>query len=68
MTNEEITALANAIADDLFTDVRGKRAIRLVSEYEDNSRSSGWSHAAVVARVATKIHDAVRESEANDAN
>jgi hypothetical protein len=44
--------LASAIVDDLMTNGRGQKAVRLVLELSDETDGGGWSREALVSRIA----------------
>lgn len=59
MTHPDIEAvrLARQIASDLFTDGSGQRTRRLVFDYHDDMKGTGWCEQAVADRIAAALHE-----------
>lgn len=64
MPNEVVSALAEAIARDLFTNGSGERAQRLVLELPGKRDGGGWCEEAMSNRIAEHllVVAALRES------
>lgn len=49
--HDPIRSLAEAIANDLFTDGSGREAARLVMDYRGDKGGTGWCKSAAMDRI-----------------